>query len=76
MKIHVLTADITNKAFLRWGAAIIANGHSFEEDITKADLVIIGPDIKAKFDFIGALDRKIESYITYNNWLARTFEAY
>jgi len=76
MKIHVLTADITNKEFLRWGSSILENGHTFEEDITLADLVIIGPDIKASFSFIGALDRKVENCITYKNWLARHFEGY
>jgi hypothetical protein len=78
MKIFLLTDDYSNGALQKFTSAILANGHYLTDKPSEADRIIVGPDISIKkFDFISTQGVGLgESYITYNNWLARTFEAY
>ena len=80
VKIYPLTNAWSDPDFIKAMDAILSNGHQIAETLGEADIILVGPDISTKkFNFIGP-DRfgkiKVEDFVSYNNWLARTFEAY
>lgn len=75
MKIYLLTDDWNNPGFINAVDTFLDNGHTMAPTLTEADLILVGPDITSKeFNLIkGKQVPKIVEFITYQNWITRTF---